>query len=92
MNKSTSKDMMKREFDILNQLPRLEPPAHLHDKIMSRIAEGKKMTVSKKWLVAAAASFALIVLLEGFVILHASKSNSNEIEILVQDENYQLYE
>ncbi len=92
MNKTSSNNMMERKFDILQQFPQLEPPAHLYGKVLSRIEVSKKLRGSKKWLLAAAATFATIVCIEFFMIVQSNNSNTNDIEILVQEENNQLYE
>jgi hypothetical protein len=92
MNNSTSKDMMEREFDILQSLGRLEPPAHLYDSILSQTSAGV-LTVSKKWLAAAAVIMAFVVCAEFIIIVKSNQSeNIQNIETLIQEENHQLYE
>ena len=92
MNKPASNDMMEREFDILQSVSKLQPPAALYDTILSHV-EKRKMTVSKKWFAAAAAVFAVVLCMEVFMVLQSDgNSSSNEIESLIQQENHQLYE
>ncbi len=92
MNKQASNDMMEREFNILQTVESLHPPAALYNKILSRI-EDTKMTISKKWLVAAAAIFAVVLCIEVFIGLQKNnQSQVEDIELLMNQENHQLYE
>lgn len=92
MNKQTSNDMMEREFDILQSIQGMTPPANLYDNIIAKTS-GEVFTVSKKWFAGAAAFLVVLICLEVFLVLQPSNSNTaNEIEVLVQQENNQLYE
>jgi hypothetical protein len=92
MNNTTSNDMMEREFDIIQSVQQLEPPAALYDTILAKAAQ-QGATVSKKWLASAAAILALILCIEAFVLVQSNDANpKTEVENLVQQEKFQLYE
>jgi len=92
MNKNTSNNMMEREFDILQSLEQIEPPAHLYKTILTQTS-AKAFSVSKKWLAGAAAIMLLVVCAELMIILSSNQTEDVEIiETLVQKQNHQLYE
>lgn len=80
------------EFDKLNTISSLEPPAALFNKIESKLNKSNKLTVSKKWISAAAAVFAVIVCVEFLILTNSTKpSASSEVESLVQKDTQGLY-
>lgn len=92
MNNSTSNTMMEKEFAILENLPRIQPPQGLYGKIMAKIDNSKQFRVSKTWLRTVAAIFAVILCLEVALLTQSNQQQlSSEIEVLVEQNNDQLY-
>ena len=93
MNKITSNGLMEREFDILQSVQGLQPPPDLYDKIISKTSE-LSFRISKKWFAGVAAMIALLICFEVFLVRQSTDNtnSNNELEILIQKENYHLYE
>ena len=91
-NHSAASKNSDEVFEKLHHIPQLTPPSNLYNNILSKVSSSN-MTISKKYISAAAAVFAVVLCLEVFMLMKSSESNTmNEIEVLVQEENNQLYE
>lgn len=66
---------MENELDILNRIQKVEAPPFLYTRILSRVQNKVKETVSVKWVVAAAACL-VVVLTINITVIQSGKTNS----------------
>jgi len=89
MKNNSSKELMEKEFNILNEIKKVEPSPDLLNKIQARIVE-KQNVIPIFWIRTAAAIFLCFLSFETYLILKQA-GNEEELSLLIPESYNNLY-